>query len=435
MLVSIRDRQLATCLAELDRLTDWERRPRSSMRVGLEPMLDLVQRLGNPHEGFRVIHVTGTKGKSSTSALIEAGLVRAGFNVGRYGSPHVVHVRERISLNGAPVCEDELASALERSLAALRDAKRAGTAAQDATWFDVLTASSFCVFKRAGLDFAVVEVGLGGRLDSTNVVQSEIALITNVELEHTEVLGGTRTAIAFEKSGIIKNGSVVVTALAENDEAGRVVQQRADELGCELLRPAALQAGGIMEGNAALAGLALDTLARSSRGLGASLLDAKTIAAARLPGRLETFRITIGVDQTPVPVVLDGAHVPFSLAAVMADLTQTPDFAGPCCAVVSIAKDKDALGLLSVLSRYPVSITFTKVNARSRSPRELLALAQTLDIKSTAEDDPWRAYEVTLRRAAVDGAWILVTGSLYLVGAIAGNGANSCDTAARRRFA
>ena len=228
--------ELAEAMARLDALTDWERRPRRTMRVGLAPMLDLAARLGDPHRAFRSIHVAGTKGKGSVSALIEAALARAGLAVGRYGSPHVERVNERVSVGGRDVDDRTLARGLARALDAYEAARGERTAAAEATWFDLLTAAAFVIFREAGVEWAVVEVGLGGRLDSTNIVTGEIAVVTNIGLEHTEILGGTRGAIAGEKVGILKPGAVLVTTLDRDDEAGRVVQARADELGCPVVR-------------------------------------------------------------------------------------------------------------------------------------------------------------------------------------------------------
>ena len=180
---------LARVTARLDALTDWERRPRSKMRVGLEPMRDLAARLGEPEKSFRSIHVAGTKGKGSVSALIEAALVRAGVRVGRYASPHVERLTERVSLDGREIDEPTLARALDRALDAYEAARKAATPAANATWFDLLTAAAFVIFAETQREWAVVEVGLGGRLDSTNIVDGEIAIVTNIELEHTEILG------------------------------------------------------------------------------------------------------------------------------------------------------------------------------------------------------------------------------------------------------
>ena len=223
-------------MARLDKLTDWERRPRSTMRVGLEPMLDLAARLGDPQKAFRAIHVAGTKGKGSVSALIEAALVRAALKVGRDGSPHVEHVTERVSLQGDDVDEATLARALTRALDAYEAARQEQSAAAEATWFDLLTSAAFLIFRDAGVDWAVVEVGLGGRLNSTNIVFGEVAVVTNIELEHTEILGRTRAAIAGEKVGILKQGGVLVTTLPPGDEAGRVLHARADAFGSVVAR-------------------------------------------------------------------------------------------------------------------------------------------------------------------------------------------------------
>ena len=159
------NREFVRALARLDSLTNWEQRPRGGMRVGLEPMLDLSARLGHPERSFRSIHVAGTKGKGSVSALIEAALARGQFRVGRYGSPHVERVSERVSISGNEVDEAVLARALARALDAYEVAKSDETAAAGATWFDLITASAFLIFAETHVEWAVIEVGLGGRLE------------------------------------------------------------------------------------------------------------------------------------------------------------------------------------------------------------------------------------------------------------------------------
>ena len=159
------NRDLVRAMARLDALTNWENRPRSAMRVGLEPMLDLAARLGDPQKSFRSIHVAGTKGKGSVSALIEAALARAGLRVGRYASPHVERLTERVSLEGREIDEASLARALDKALDAYEAARKGGTPATHATWFDLLTAAAFIIFAETGREWAVVEVGLGGRLE------------------------------------------------------------------------------------------------------------------------------------------------------------------------------------------------------------------------------------------------------------------------------
>ncbi|MGM5053947.1 bifunctional folylpolyglutamate synthase/dihydrofolate synthase [Rhizobium sp. 814_E9_N1_1] len=425
----IESERLSNSLAELDQLTNWERRPRGDMRVDLEPMRDLARRLGDPQNSFRIVHVAGTKGKGSTCALIEAGLARAGFSVGRYASPHVMHITERVSIDGRPVGEERLADALGAALSAFKDARREATSGQGATWFDILTVSALVIFRSERVEWAVLETGLGGRWDSTNIVQSDVAVITNIDLEHTEILGKTRAAIAFEKAGIIKPGAAVVTLLPEADEAGAVVSARAAELGCALRRPTVPADATIEQRNVALAGAVLDVLGKMgvmtkgasamSEPLGEQLLDPSTIESARLPGRLEKIAvITSHGDNAKVNVVLDGAHVPFNLAAVLSDLSQEEKYRAPCIAVMSIADDKDAAGLLSTMVRHDISIIFTTVGARSRSPEQLKTIADTLGLLSIVMLDPLEAYQEALAGATESGAWVLVTGSLYLVGII-----------------
>ncbi|TBZ86625.1 bifunctional folylpolyglutamate synthase/dihydrofolate synthase [Rhizobium leguminosarum bv. viciae] len=426
----IESERLSNSLAELDQLTNWERRPRGDMRVDLEPMRDLARRLGDPQNSFRIVHVAGTKGKGSTCALIEAGLARAGFSVGRYASPHVMHITEGVSIDGRPVGEERLADALGAALSAFKDARREATDGQGATWFDILTVSALLIFRSERVEWAVLETGLGGRWDSTNIVQSDVAVITNIDLEHTEILGKTRAAIAFEKAGIIKRGATVVTLLPEADEAGAVVSARAAELGCALRRPTVPADATIEQRNVALAGTVLDVLGKMgvmTKGasamaapLGEQLLDPSTIATARLPGRLEKIAVNITShgDNAKVNVVLDGAHVPFNLAAVLSDLSQEEKYRAPCIAVMSIADDKDAAGLLSTMTRHDISIIFTTVGARSRSPEQLKTIADTLGLLSIVMLDPLEAYQEALAGATESGAWVLVTGSLYLVGII-----------------
>ncbi len=427
---------LSQALSRLDQLTNWERKPRGEMRVGLEPMLDLMQRLGNPHLSFRAIHVAGTKGKGSVSSLIEAGLLRAGWQVGRYASPHVDRVNERISVLGREVEDDALAQAIMQVLDSYESAKQAATAGEDATWFDVITAAAFVVFRDAGLNWVVVEVGLGGRLDSTNVVFGEVAVVTNIGLEHTEILGGTREAIAREKVGILKPGATLATTLAAGDAAGRVLQQRADELGCDVLRTDLAEDATIAETNISLVGLVFDHLGRKGEGvqqgdakgrsIGAWLLEPAVIASAHLPGRMERFDFVLPPalrhGRQTLPMVMDGAHVPFNIEAVLRGITRSPGIGGDCVVIAALASDKDATGFLKVLSRYVSYAVFTEASGsgRAHAASELEALGAAMGMTCEAEPDPHKALDRAVAEAAGRGGWMLVTGSLYLIGALRG---------------
>ena len=415
---------LAHAMGRLDELTDWERRPRNKMRVGLEPMRDLAARLGDPQRSFRSIHVAGTKGKGSVSALIEAALAHAGLRVGRYASPHVERITERVSVQGHDVDEPTLARALNRALDAYEAGRTAGTPAVDATWFDLLTAAAFIIFAETQREWAVIEVGLGGRLDSTNIVDGEVTVVTNIALEHTEILGHTRAAIAGEKVGILKPGAVLITTLNVDDEAGRVVQARADELGARVKRTRLDLSAPIEQINFALAAAVLGELrrkgvsGRSGEPVGVALLDGDTRLAARLPGRMERFDVEMGPRR--LPVVMDGAHVPFNIGAVLRDLALAPHLSGPCVAIVALAADKDAQGFVAELAKRASTIVFTDLpgSSRGRSPVELRALAESLGLVSEVEPEPKRALKRGLELAREANAWLLVTGSLYLVGAL-----------------
>ena len=397
---------LTQAQARLDALTDWERRPRNTMRVGLEPMQDLARRLGDPQKSFRAIHVAGTKGKGSVSALIEAALAHAGLRVGRYASPHVERITERVSVHGRDVDEPTLARALDRALDGYEAARAAGTPAANATWFDLLTAAAFLIFREAALEWAVVEVGLGGRLDSTNIVDGEIAVVTNIALEHTEILGHTRAAIAGEKVGILKPGAMLVTTLGADDEAGRVLQARAGELGARVKRTRVAASAPIDAINLALAAAVLGELrrkgvnGRSGAPVGAALLDEHTRLAARLPGRMERFDLEAGSKR--LPVVMDGAHVPFNIGAVLRDLALDPDLSGPCVAIVALAADKDAQGFVAELGGRASTIVFTELpgSSRGRPLAGLKAIATSLGLTSEVERDASRALKRGLELAA-----------------------------------
>jgi dihydrofolate synthase/folylpolyglutamate synthase len=309
-----RSARLEEAVSRLDVLVNWEKRAREAgergMRVSLDPARDLCERLGSPERAFRAVHVAGSKGKGTTAALVAAALRAGGMRVALYTSPHVQRVQERLVIDGAEVGDEVLAEALERALAARERAVAEGSPARDATWFDVLTAAALVAIEQAAVELAVVEVGLGGRLDSTNVVRGSVAAITSIYLEHTSVLGSTRAAIAAEKAGIVKPGAtVVVAALSPEDEATAVVERVARERGARCVRVEHAPADSIERRNLDLARAILAELSRSAalqRGPGTAglqpgsspsptpeprgprfVLDETTLASARLPGRAE----------------------------------------------------------------------------------------------------------------------------------------------------
>lgn len=416
--------RLEAALGRLEALVDWEHRERASggravMRVDVAPARDLVERLGSPERRFHAVHVAGSKGKGSVASLIAAGLARMGFSTGLYTSPHVERVHERISIRGRPIEDEILAKALEAALGAREAAIAAHTAARDSTWFDVVTAAALHAFAREPLEWAVIECGLGGRLDSTNVLPASPAVLTNVHLEHTAILGRTRPAIAFEKAGIVKPGVLVVSGVGERgDEAADVVERVVRERGATLVRIPRRAGESIESTNVRLAGAMLDELGRAGLALrdghaaSGALLDPQTRCNARLPGRLEVF-----AERSP-PIVLDGAHVPESVARVLADLARDERLPGAPTVVLGMGRDKDAAGILKALLGRADRVICTSLGPGPyRPPRELRVEAEAAGLSAEEAAEPADALERALVRAG-GGGWVLVTGSLHLVGAL-----------------
>lgn len=423
---------LAGVWYRLQELVDWERADRARMRIDLSPEIDLMTRLGDPHRMFRVVHVAGTKGKGSVCALIEAGLLNAGLRAGRYASPHIEHVTERVSHLGHAISESALAAALSRGLDARDAAVREGTPARDATWFDVITAAAFLSFAQAGLDWVVVEVGMGGLLDSTNVVVADLAVVTNVELEHTEILGKTVEEIATQKAGIIKHGRPVLTPLPASHAAGHVVRQAARALGSELTWVDLSRTTGLHACNVALARAALDRLgedgARSPARhapLGKDDLPHPIGEAARLPGRMEAFLVESSTQTSgngcgrASRVILDGAHVGFAISAVIGELRRDPTWMGGLVVLLALAADKNADDFIDRLREVTSYVVCTQLpgDRPSWPADELARICETHGLACEQQGDPWRGFDVCLDVASED-AWVLVTGSLHLVGSV-----------------
>ena len=415
------DPRLAAALARLDQQVDWERRSRARMRVSVEPERDLLARLGSPQAGLPAVHVAGSKGKGSVAALVAAGLGRGGLRTGLYTSPHVERVNERVAVGGEPLADEALAEALERALAAREAAVSAGSAGTDATWFDIVTAGAFWAFRRAQVDWLVVECGLGGRLDSTNVLGAEVCVITTIELEHTAVLGSTRSAIALEKAGILSPGSTLVTGVPPDEEAGRALERRAEELGVRVLRPGWLggERPAVADCNRALAELALAELGRRGHDdaagmpLGPHLLDVLALEHARLPARMERF------DVRGVPLVLDGAHTPNSARDVLRDLARDPGLPGSPIAVVGMAREKDLTGILKALAAHVDRLVCTSTGSElHRAPGEIAGAAADLGMAAETAASPGMALDRALELAREGRGWVLVLGSLWLAGAI-----------------
>ena len=416
----------------LQALVDWERSDRAHMRVDLAPETDLMTRLGNPHLQFRSIHVTGTKGKGSVCALIEAGLLNAGLRAGRYGSPHIEHVTERVSHCGQPISDPLFATALTHALDAREAACQEDTPARDASWFDVITAAAFWSFAEAGLEWAVIEVGVGGLLDSTNVVLPELAILTNVALEHADVLGKTVEAIAIQKAGIIKRGRPVLTPIPPSTPAGRVVVETAKALAADLKWVELSESSGLQANNLALARAALKRLGEDgayspARGLPLSDQDLPQSVAVRasLPGRLEALdvqrprRAPADRHGGATRVVLDGAHVGFAITAVIDELRRNPAHVRDPVVLLALGADKDANDFVRRLKPTASRVICTRLHGDrpSRNAAELARICGDHEIPCESIDDPMKGLARCLELVPND-SWILVTGSLHLVGIV-----------------
>jgi dihydrofolate synthase / folylpolyglutamate synthase len=342
-------------------------------------MRALLHQLGDPQERFPAIHVVGTNGKSTTTRLTEALLLDAGVSVGSYLSPHVVSWQERIRLNGAEID-------LEAALSGVRHRAEVVTATQ----FEVLTAVALLAFAEAGVDVAVVEAGLGGRHDATNVLDTRVVVLTNVALDHMDVLGDTRESIAAEKLAVVRPGCTVVLAepewreLAEENGAGTVVVTG--------------------RSNLALAVAAAESF------LGRPV-DPHAADAVALPGRLERR------GERPLEI-WDGAH---NLAGVGWLLPRLPSASPPGWIVVcSILRDKRPGMMLEALSVLgPTLVATESTNGRALPAPELAALASAHFDRVETVPMPAAARARALDLAGADGA-VLVTGSLYLLADLSG---------------
>jgi dihydrofolate synthase / folylpolyglutamate synthase len=347
------------------------------MQLGLERMHALLERLEHPERAYPAIHVVGTNGKTTVARLTEALLAAERLSVGTYTSPHVVSWSERIRLDGE---EADFERALDRV--------RGDAEAVGATQFEVVTAAALEEFSQAGVDVAVVEAGLGGRLDATNVLEAPVVVLTNVALEHAEHLGSTREAIAREKLAVVAAGATVVVGepewdgLARDAGAGRVVVVSQSNLG---LAVAAAQ----------------EFLGRP--------VDPRPAEPVRIPGRLERR------GEAPLEI-WDGAH---NLAGVGWLLARLPDRREGWVLVLSILSDKDPDRMLAAFSPLGDQLVATSSgHPRALAAGELAERARRFFATVEVVHDPVAA----LRRgrdAAGAGGAVLVSGSLYLLSSLA----------------
>ncbi|MBI2869324.1 MAG: bifunctional folylpolyglutamate synthase/dihydrofolate synthase [Chloroflexi bacterium] len=366
------------------KFADFERLPRSGVVFDLKRIEKLLERLGHPERAAKTVHVTGTKGKGSTSAMIASILSQAGYRTGLYTSPHLLDMRERVRINGAPISREAVAAIIEAIQPEIEYVNRLGNLGE-LTTFELLTALAFVYFRQAGADYQVMEVGLGGRLDATNVVTPEVSVITSISYDHMDVLGDTIAKIAAEKAGIIKPGRPVVCA-PQLPEAMAVVERTCRERGSRLTRigrdvtwerrdfDEAGQSfdlkivageyrvlripllGTFQLDNAAAAAAAVGVL----RELGANIPRgalAEGLARVSWPGRLQVLR------QRPW-LVIDGAHNAYSCAKLMEALREYFRFAR-LVLIFGASADKHVAGMAAELAPRADAVIVTS----SRHPR------------------------------------------------------------------
>jgi dihydrofolate synthase/folylpolyglutamate synthase len=381
------------------------------MRFGLDRMRRMMTALGHPERQFDSIHVVGTNGKSSTTRMIAAILNWHGLHTGSYLSPHLISFGERIRVADRDLEPAAFAAAVQRTARAAELVEHSLAPGDRVTQFEVLTAAAYSELARRGVDAAVIEAGLGGRYDATNVIPSQVQVLTSVGLEHTRWLGPTISAIAAEKLDVVQAGATLVLGDGLHPEASAVAKAVAAERGARLIRAPSdpgvpLGApGAFQRRNFALAKVAAEAY------LGE--LDAAALAAAaasvRVPGRLQV------VAEDPL-VLLDGAHNPDGMAALAEALPEVVGRRRPVVAVISILDDKDAATMLATLLPECDAVIFTSSqNPRALPPPTLLSLAGQLSgppaqIVPDAHDAVERAREL----AGSSGA-VVVSGSIYLI--------------------
>ena len=380
------------------------------MKLGLDRMREALRLLGDPQLRYPTLHVAGTNGKGSTCAFAEASLRAAGLRTGLYTSPHLRHFCERIRVGFEPIAEERAAALLDEIVRRVPWALDGG---DGLTFFELATLMGFLAFAQERVDVAVIEVGLGGRLDATNVLEARACAIAPLGLEHTEYLGPTLTDIAREKAGILRAGAPAVTAAQEPEAAAvlaatpaRWLDYAFDEEPFAYRGPAwtvraRLSLAGLHQaGNAALACALLEAAALP--GVEPRHLE-QGLATARWPGRLE---VCAGSPR----ILVDGAHNPHAARSLARTLAGMP----PWHLVFGCLQDKDAGAMLAALAPLAASVHFCAPDSpRARAPQDLAA-----SWPGGVAHQTLRAALEAARSAAGPAGTVVCCGSLYLAGEV-----------------
>jgi dihydrofolate synthase/folylpolyglutamate synthase len=388
------------------------------IKLGLQNIRALLERLGSPHEAFHSIHIAGTNGKGSVTAMVDAVLRRADHRSARYTSPHLVDLSERFVVDGRPVSAGEMQRSADDVRRVIEAMLAEGTLSAKPTFFEATTAMAFDLFRNARVEFGVIEVGLGGRLDSTNVIAPIVTAITSIDFDHQQYLGNTLAAIAAEKAGIIKDGIPVVVGDMPS-EAYDVIARVAREHDAELIRanesgrdygPLRLGLRGEHQvANANVALRVLEVIERRGVLIGLEAIR-DGLANVRWPGRLDHRRLANGRE-----VVLDAAHNPAG-ARALASYVRSLGAAKPTL-VFGAMRDKDVDGMLAVLLPEVARVVVTKPsNPRSADPEELASrmrkIAPSLEVRVVMSP------QAAVADATRSSSLTIVAGSLFLLGDI-----------------
>ncbi len=410
----------------------------AAAKFDLENITVLSERLGRPDRSYASVHIAGTNGKGSTAAFLESILRHAGFRTGLNTSPHLEKINERVRVNGAEINDSDFAQTLTRIQSLIEELLGAGKLRAHPTYFECVTAMAFQYFARARVEFGVFEVGLGGRLDATNILTPAITVITGIDFDHENFLGHSLREIAAEKAGILKNGVPLVLA-AQRPEAREVILARAGKLGCPVIESslayrvdqqtmengcvrariteiasgwsatlAPQLAGRFQLQNAINAVAAARTLSARGYRVPESAIEQGIAGAIWPPGRLEKL-------QSHPDVYVDGAHNPGAARELAAFWEE--DFAsGKIFLLYGALRDKAVDEIAGVLFPYAAEVVFTEPRTpRAISASQLSELAAHHAAHSSVIPDAEQALDYLLSRAAPQDA-VFVTGSLYLVG-------------------
>jgi len=385
------------------------------MRLGLENITELLRRLGDPQNDFRSVHIAGSDGKGSTCAMIYSILLDAGISTGLYTSPHLISFNERISVNGADISDDELTTLADIVRPVADEMASEG---EGCTFFEVATALAFLHFSRTKVRYAVLETGMGGRLDATNTVVPEVTGITNISLEHTEILGDTKEKIAFEKAGIIKTGVPVITP--NEGSVLNVMTKVAAEKGAPMtaVRRGDVNVTSFRNGYASVSYLGneyeIGIPGRYQSENAAVAIECirrlECVSDDNIRNGLKNVRWNGRMDYFPDDdVIVDVSHTPGGAEKLAIDILETY---GKVNLILGMFGDKDADGICRPLSEISLRTIVTAPASERAMPAEGLA-----DVMRKYSDDVCVTANV---RDAIDimigNGTLLITGSLFMAG-------------------